>query len=99
MLNQYKRLYPEYDRLYGPFRRKQDGRKHVCLYKTITKDKLTISYPKLLIELITGRKLAPWETVDHIDGNFTNDRLENLQILPRLDNAKKSMIKEVIECI
>ncbi len=37
-----------------------------------------------------GRELLPEETVDHIDEDFTNDAIENLQILSLSENAKKS---------
>lgn len=75
-------------KVYGPYTR-PDGRKHVIVvYTNKTRD--TISYSKYLLEQHLGRKLESWETVDHINEDFTDDRLENLQILSRPDNAKKS---------
>lgn len=75
-------------KVYGPYTRR-DGRKHVIiLFTNGTRD--TVSYPKFLMEQHLGRKLEDWETVDHINDDFTDDRLENLQILSRADNVKKS---------
>jgi len=71
----------------GPYLRK-DGRKHMCV---VTDDgkRTTISYPKYLMEIHLGRKLEEHETVDHINNDFTDDRIENLQILSRADNTRK----------
>jgi hypothetical protein len=88
------RLYPAYDVVLGPYLRK-DNRKHVILNKSNVnwkRGKLkTISWPKAKMEAFIGRKLKEWETVDHIDEDKTNNKISNLQILSRKDNAKKSM--------
>jgi len=76
-------------KVYGPYTRK-DGRKHVILYDPKTQKRTTVSYPKYLMEQHLGRKLGIDKTVDHIDDDFTNDDLGNLQILTRLENVKKS---------
>lgn len=71
---------------YGPYIRK-DGRKHMVI--RLNGKNTTISYPRFLMQNAIGRPLDKDETVDHINGDFTDDRLENLQILSRSDNAKK----------
>lgn len=77
-------------KMHGPYKRK-DGRKHlVVIYDNGSRG--SISYPKWLVEEHIGRKLTDWETVDHIDGDFTNDSISNLQILSREDNARKSVV-------
>lgn len=74
--------------IYGPYTRK-DGRKHIVLvYADGTKT--SKSWPKHLMEIKLGRLLESYETVDHIDGDRTNDDYSNLQILTRSENAKKS---------
>jgi hypothetical protein len=75
-------------RVYGPYTRK-DGRKHVILIDTDGK-KVTKSYPRYLMEQHLGRSLADDETVDHVNEDFTDDRIENLQLMTRVANAKKS---------
>lgn len=75
--------------VYGPYLRK-DGRKHIVIYNTETKHRRTQSYPRYLLEQYLGRELEKEETVDHIDEDFTNDVISNLQILSRIDNVKKS---------
>lgn len=82
-------LYSEY-KVYGPYKRK-DGREHVILCSK--QHRITISYPKYLMELHLGRYLTDDETVDHIDRNPLNNELSNLQILQRsahgrLDNKR-----------
>lgn len=87
-------LYPAYDKVTGPYSRK-DGRKHLCLnnskvsHSEPNKTK-TLSWPKALVEVREGRLLLDNETADHIDEDFTNDELSNLQILSRPANILKS---------
>jgi hypothetical protein len=88
------KLYPLFNRVTGPYTR-SDGRKHVCLNNTnLSKGDpnktRTLSYPKALVEVKEGRLLLDNETADHIDEDFTNDDIGNLQILTRIDNAVKS---------
>lgn len=78
----------ELKKVYGPYTRK-DGRKHVILYYE-SGAKITKSYPKYLMEQHLGRELEDWETVDHINEDFTDDSIENLQILTRIENISKS---------
>lgn len=75
-------------KVYGPYLR-QDGRMHVIV--GTGKTKRTISYPKYLYEQATGYLLKDNETIDHINGDFTDNRLENLRVLSRSDNAKAYM--------
>lgn len=87
-------LYPAYDKVNGPYARK-DGRKHIVLNNSkLSKgdpNKLrTLSWPKALVEVREGRLLLDDETADHKDENFTNDDLSNLQILTRPANILKS---------
>ena len=88
------KLYPSFDRVTGPYVRK-DGRKHLVFNNSkLSKgdsDKLkTLSFPKALLEIKEGRLLLDNETADHIDEDFTNDDLSNLQILTRPANIIKS---------
>lgn len=82
-------------KILGPYLRK-DGRKHVCIY--FKKKWRTVSYPKYLIELSIGRYLRKNETVDHRNNNFTDDSLDNLQIITRKKHAKldAKRVKDII---
>lgn len=63
-----------------------DGRKHVVITRG-DGSKTTRSYPRYLLEAKLNRPLLPEETVDHIDGDFTNDSPDNLRALSRSENA------------
>lgn len=76
--------------VYGPYTRK-DGRKHVIHYDG--KNRITQSYPRYLMEQKLGRKLLPEEEVDHADDDFTNDTLDNLQLLTPTQNRQKEMAR------
>ena len=77
-------------KIYGPYTRK-DGRKHVIIIHD-NGSRQTKSYPRLLMEQNLGRELTKEETVDHINNDFTDDRIENLQLLSLAENASKAMI-------
>lgn len=79
-------MYENYCKL-GPYTRK-DNRKIISI--KIGDSWRTISYPKYLMEEYLGRFLNDDETVDHINADFTDDRIENLQILTRAQNAAKA---------
>ena len=76
-------------KVYGPYTRK-DGRQQVVLVHENSR-KQTMSYPKYLMEQHLKRALLGSETVDHINNDFTDNRIENLQILTRAENAAKEM--------
>jgi hypothetical protein len=88
----------------GPYHRK-DGRQHIILYGAGPKRKarkLTVSYPKWLIEQHLGRELTEQETVDHKNRDFTDNNIDNLQVLDRATHssldAKRVKLVEVL-CI
>lgn len=73
-------------KVHGPYTR-QDGRKIVIVVEH-KGQRRTVSYPKWLLEVHLGRKLDPdKETVDHLDGDFNNNNLENLRIVPRDEHS------------
>lgn len=84
-------LYPEYDKMYGPYSHK-DGRARVVFYK----DKKTSSrqLAKVRLEVKLGRRLTTGETVDHIDEDMSNDDISNLQLLNNKQNAAKTHRKD-----
>jgi len=77
-------------KIYGPYLRK-DGRKHIIIIHNDGRSQ-TRSYPRLLLEQKLGRELKEDETVDHIDGDFTNDAPENLRVLSRAENAANGWV-------
>jgi hypothetical protein len=69
-------------KFYGPYSNSKDGRLR-CIVVFPDNTKKTISYPKYLMEVHLDRYLAENETIDHIDGNFLNNDLSNLQVIDR----------------
>ena len=79
-------------RIYGPYKRK-DGRQHIVIVHSDGR-KQTKSYPRYLLEKHLGRELLPEEHVDHIDHDFNNNEIANLQILTVQENGRKEMKRE-----
>ena len=86
-------------KVYGPYRRK-GGRQIVIVFEDNCPR--TVSYPKYLMERHLGRKLDPdLETIDHWDGNFDNNDLSNLRIVPRQEHSRqdtKRVINLKLKC-
>lgn len=80
-------------KVYGPYTRK-DGRQIVILKTPRIENRITISYPKYLVQCHIGRKLSSEETIDHIDGNFLNNNLSNLRIVSRSDHCRSHSFKK-----
>ena len=79
--------------VYGPYKRK-DGRMHViAIFPDGTRK--TTSYPKYLMEIYLGRYLGEDEEIDHIDRDFTNNSIKNLQVVSRSEHAKLDAIRTV----
>lgn len=76
--------------LYGIFKiHKKSGRRHVLLYNPITKESLFIQYSRYIYTVYTNKFIPEGYEVDHIDNNFTNDNISNLQLLTRKENYEK----------
>jgi DNA-directed RNA polymerase subunit RPC12/RpoP len=73
-------------KVYGPYKERR-GRKIVILVYPDGKRE-TVSYPKYLVEQALGVKLdKDLGTIDHIDGNYDNNHLSNLKIVPRREHS------------
>lgn len=85
--NNVLKLYPEFTHINGPY--EHQGR----IYYRICKGSigLTVNRSKLLLETKLNRRLIGGEEADHIDNDKTNDSPNNLQILSKSDNIKKSI--------
>lgn len=81
--------------LYGPIWHQRIGRYMINLVP-IEKEKnkrTSMSYARYVMSVNLKRILDKNENVDHVNGDKTDDRFENLQILSRKENNKKA-IKE-----
>jgi hypothetical protein len=84
-------VYENVKKIYGPYSQKS-GRLMLILTFYDEKRK-TISYPKYLMEVYLDRYLLQNETVDHIDGDFLNNDLSNLQVLDRKIHAENDVLR------
>lgn len=76
-------------KVYGPYENKgQNGRKYVVIHYVDGTTKST-QYARHLMEQHLGRELLKSEQVDHINDDFTDDRLSNLQVLTPKENRDK----------
>jgi hypothetical protein len=77
-----------YNKVYGPYKNSK-GRLFVVV-ETKEGNNKTISYPKFLMEEHLGRILDPeQETVDHINGDMNDNRIENFRLIDRKTHSKQ----------
>lgn len=76
-------------RIYGPYTRK-DGRKHIIILDA--GKRRTISYPRYLVKCYLNVSLGTRDTVDHIDGDYTNNWVSNLRIIGRSEHMSEDSI-------
>lgn len=70
---------------------KKEGRYYAIMRNPTTRHRTSVSWAKYIMSIHLGRKLDPiTETVDHINNDKTDDRLENLQLLTKTENIAKS---------
>lgn len=80
-------------KVYGPYEY-DGGRLLVCIIKP-DGSRISISYPRYLMELHLNRYLNADETVDHIDRNYRNNQLDNFRIVSLAKNASDDALRLV----
>jgi len=86
-------MYDDYE-IYQFVESKQDKRIRIILkHKENVRDYKLISYPKYLMECHLGRYLLENETIDHIDGDYLNNDISNLQVIDRTEHCKLDAIR------
>lgn len=86
-------LYSDFKTVYGPYQRESDKRNIIVLYDGEKRTARQLA--RVLLEVKLGRFLTKDETVDHINEDFLDDRLSNLRVLSREENARRSVRKAV----
>jgi len=59
----------------------------------------TMSWARCLMTMHLNRELNSHETVDHINNNKTDDRIENFQLLSRAANTSKAARGRTLICL
>lgn len=75
-----------------------ENRQTLALYNS-KEDRTSTQYARYLLAVSLGRFLTEEEQVDHIDGDKTNNSIDNLQILSKRDNILKSNKLSDVEMI
>lgn len=95
------KLYPEFKNIYGPYKRKNDGRKVVILYDGNKRS--ARQYAKVRLECKLNRRLINEEEVNHKDRDKTNDDYDNLEVVvDKSTHSKKDVLyrKEIkLPCV
>lgn len=74
------------EKVYGPYSIHHDRK--IVIIKDRKGKTRTVSYPKYLVEQNLGRKLKPNETVDHLNSDVNDNRMENLKVIDRSEHSK-----------
>ena len=78
--------------MHGPYTGSDNRERVIIIFPD--KNRMTVSYPKYLMEKHLDRYLDPdLETIDHIDSNFNNNDLSNLRILTRVEHCYLDAIR------
>ncbi|HBJ75669.1 MAG TPA: hypothetical protein DDY86_09270 [Syntrophaceae bacterium] len=60
-----------------------------CGYREVSRGRERVQHHRRVMEEFLGRKLTTDEIVHHVNGNKTDDRFSNLEILDRRSHARK----------
>lgn len=84
-------------KIYGPYQRK-DLRRHIIIYND--SNRITISYPKFIMECKLKRLLKSNEEIHHKNGLEFDDRLDNYEIVntSKHRQAHKTNLPEFFKC-
>lgn len=73
-------------RAYGPYSNGDRGRLLMVLWDPVDDTYSSISYPRWLMQEALGRPLRADEEVHHLDGDKTNNSLDNLVVLTEAEH-------------
>lgn len=80
--------------LYVVFHKKEGRRMANLILQSNTNSRTTIAYARYLMSVSLGRFLSRDEHVDHINGDKSDDRIANLQLLTPVENIKKCVVEQ-----
>lgn len=78
-------------KVYGPYKHPKRGRQYVIIHDNGTRR--STSFARWLYEEVHKVKVPSHLHVDHIDGDMYNNAIENLQLLTKGENSKKSFLE------
>ena len=97
LVESFYRIAASKEQIFGPYLSGKSGRPFMIIIDE-EGNRRTVSKARWIMEQHLGVKLDPdLHTIDHIDGNKTNDDLSNLQILPRQEHSAKDTRRVKLE--
>lgn len=89
-------------RVYGPYKRRQDGRSHVIVIHPDGR-RQTVSYPRYKLEIKLGKYLPADVDVHHLDHDVQNNEDDNLMIKSsarhKAEHATVYPAEEQLNCV
>lgn len=68
-------------KLYGPYIHWRTKRKVVYLRMASTNERIYLNYARYLMETHLGERIPQFHDVHHVNGDVTDDRIENLAVV------------------
>lgn len=84
-------------RIYGPYLRLSDRRRHLIIIDP-QDNRITISYPRFIMECVLKRILSKNEEVHHKNGNQSDDRIDNYEVLDSIQHRTLQYKRKEVSC-
>lgn len=94
-------IYENLIKVYGPYKPRKSDRRVIVVLKFSDGTTKGTQYARYLMKLYLDRYLLEDETVDHIDGDPTNNSIENLRVVDRNVHCTNDVLRNkdvIVKC-